>query len=178
MSDRYDYSGLAVLIVDSNPFWTRLLNSILGCMRIESTRNCASAIEAWKELQTWTPDVIFVDLAGEEIDSLRFIRGIRRRDNPARCCPIILTSNVAGAAIVKRARNAGADYTVAKPFSVQVIYRALAALRDSERAFVEASRYYGPDRRRRTRSFIGDDRRAENPPAASDTTSAAVRAVG
>lgn len=163
MSERYDFSGISVLVVDSNPFWTRLLNSILGCMRIETVRNFPDAIEAWKEVQGWTPDVIFVDLAGEKIDGLRFIRGIRRRENPARCCPIILSSNIADANIVKRARNAGADYTLAKPFSLRVIHRALVALRDQERDFVETNTYYGPDRRRRNRAFMGEDRRGAMP---------------
>lgn len=154
----YDFSQLSVMVVDDNPFMCRVLAAVLHAMRIAAVRTVHDAAAALGELKEKAPDLMFVDLETSSITGIDLVRSIRRRENAARECPIIMVPTAADAGRVKRARNAGADYTITKPFAPGTIHRCLVQ-RNAPRVFYETSTYYGPDRRRKDRPFEGTDRR-------------------
>lgn len=164
MADHCDLSRLSVFVVDQSAFMCRVFRTVLHAMRVETVRIASSADEAMCELKNWTPDLIFVDLEAADITGTQLIRAVRRATNPARDCPIIMVPGYADAGVVRRARNAGAHYTMAKPFSPARVYRCLVQLRNESRDFIETPTFYGPDRRRKSRLFAGPDRRVADAP--------------
>ena len=164
VADQYDLSRLSIFVVDHNAFMCRVFRTVLHAMRVDTVRVADSAASAMQELKNWTPDLIFVDLEAADITGLQLIRALRRTDNPARDCPIIMVPAGADAAVVRRARNAGAHYTLSKPFSPERIYRCMMQLRNEHRDFFETPTFYGPDRRRKSRAFVGPDRRLADAP--------------
>lgn len=57
------------------------------------------------------------------------------------------------------ARDAGANYTLAKPISVKQLYLAICRFIEDSTEFVRTKAFFGPDRRRREAKFDGEDRR-------------------
>jgi DNA-binding response OmpR family regulator len=60
---------------------------------------------------------------------------------------------------VVAARDKGVTEFLAKPFNVDGLYRRLSSVIARPRAFVNASSYFGPDRRRRQVPHGGPNRR-------------------
>ena len=160
MAERYDFANLVAMVVDENEYMARVLKAVLNSMRIAQVSLCHDARQGLEDLRLAVPDVVFVDYAPTQTaNGLRMVRQMRRQHHPARNCPIIVVTATPDSRTVRRARDAGADYTLAKPFSLSAVYRILVALRNEERPFVQIGSYYGPDRRRRKRDFAHVDRR-------------------
>jgi DNA-binding response OmpR family regulator len=60
---------------------------------------------------------------------------------------------------VFEARDAGMTEYLTKPVSGQRLYQRISAIVKSNRDFIRASEYFGPDRRRRDKDHEGEDRR-------------------
>ena len=60
---------------------------------------------------------------------------------------------------VYTARDAGMSEYLAKPFTANLIHSRICSVVESQRPFVRARGYFGPDRRRRRIEFAGRNRR-------------------
>jgi two-component system, chemotaxis family, chemotaxis protein CheY len=97
------------------------------------------------------------------IDMLDFIR-----KDPAsrdRLLPVIVLTARSEEPFVVEARDHGANEFVAKPYTVDSLYKRLAAIIAFPRPYVNAPTYFGPERRRRQQPFNGSDRRGVDPNA-------------
>lgn len=65
---------------------------------------------------------------------------------------------------VVRARDSGANFTIAKPVSPMILLERMLWIAQSRRAFIDTPRYQGPDRRFRTEPLPPGvyERRAED----------------
>ncbi len=156
----YNFEALNVLVVDDNRHMHQILKSILSAMRIKNVRSAGDAAEAFGEMRTWPPDIIITDLAMEPLDGLDFIRLVRKsNDSGNPYVPIILLTGHTEMFRVREARDAGASEILAKPVSIEGLYKRIVSIIVKPRSFVKTGSYFGPDRRRSERSFKGDDRR-------------------
>ena len=137
-----------VLIVDPVASSARMLGDLM--------RNIAQA-------QTWTasnndrglvmasqvdPQVIFVELSGQDVDGVDFARQLRRGHLHCRQAPLIMVTATATAAAILGARDAGVHEFLRKPYTARDLLRRLEAVTLRPRDWVEAVDYIGPDRRR------------------------------
>jgi predicted metal-binding transcription factor (methanogenesis marker protein 9) len=60
---------------------------------------------------------------------------------------------------VEAARDAGVTEFCAKPVTAVELYRKVCSVINSPRSFVRTKMYFGPDRRRRSKAFSGEERR-------------------
>ncbi|WP_235528668.1 MULTISPECIES: two-component system response regulator [unclassified Phenylobacterium] len=137
-----------VLIIDPAPASARLL--------ADSMRNIAN-VQLWHAPTTRkgleaarqvNPQLIFVELAGTEVDGVQFSRQLRRSDAACRMAPIIMVTATATAAAILSARDAGVHEFLRKPYTTKDLLRRLEAVTLHPRDWVEAVEYVGPDRRR------------------------------
>ena len=137
-----------VLIVDPVASSARMLGDLM--------RNIAQA-------QIWTapttarglvmasqvdPQVIFVELSGQDVDGVDFARQLRRGHLNCRQAPLIMVTATATAAAILAARDAGVHEFLRKPYTARDLLRRLEAVTLRPRDWVEAVDYIGPDRRR------------------------------
>ena len=153
------------LLVDDNPQSADLIGGILMGFGISHATKCPSAAAARKLLARTAFDVVLINCEMVEEDGFTLVRDIRADPQaPNGCVPVIMLSASTPESTVLMARDAGANFTIAKPVSPLVLLERLLWIAQSNRAFVNETSYRGPDRRFHTvpRPKGEEERRAED----------------
>jgi CheY-like chemotaxis protein len=154
--DTFDFSRLGVLLVEDNNYIRVTLENVLRQFRfgrLESVNDGQQAVEYMKTVGTAgtnnPPDIIISDLVMTPINGLLFLRWVRTsKESVNRMIPFIMLSGAADEKYVNSARDLGCNEFMAKPFSVDTVYKHLLKLIERPRQFVTTTTYFGPDRRR------------------------------
>lgn len=160
----YDMSGLTMLVVDTNAFMREVLREMLDGLGVGRIVTARSLENAWDRLSEDTRiDVVLTELDLEQSDGVKLIHMIRsNKDQRVRMLPLLVLSSDTRIPRIMESRDAGATEFLAKPISADSIYKRLVQIIEKPRRFVRVGdQYFGPDRRRQMRDFIGDDRRDE-----------------
>lgn len=166
MAEKIDFSRVRFLIVDPNGLALQMLNDILSMLGANYVRRAADYDKAMAVLAEGGIDIVITerDLTPKSgIDMLDYIR-----KDPAsrdRLLPVIVLTARSEEPFVIEARDHGANEFVAKPYTVDSLYKRLAAIIAFPRPYVSAPTYFGPERRRRQQPFNGPDRRGVDPDA-------------
>ena len=153
------------LLVDDNPQSADLIGGILMGFGISHATKSPSVADARKLLARKAFDVVMINCEMAEEDSFDLVREIRADpQSPNGCAPVLMLSARTGQQTVLKARDAGANFTIAKPVSPLILLERLLWIAQSNRAFVNEASYRGPDRRFRTEPLpMGEEeRRAED----------------
>lgn len=137
-----------VLIADPHVANARMLGEVLRNMFRCQIWAADSTAKALKLAGSVDPDLIFVELAEDEVDGIAFTKKLRRATIGARKAPVIMMTGQATAASILAARDAGVHEFLRKPFTVKDLIRRLDAVILRPRDWIEAVDYVGPDRRR------------------------------
>ena len=145
-------SGMRVLIVDDHAFTRVLIREVLqnlGCSadNVLEAEDGSAALTLLKDRDV---HLIICDWQMEPMDGLTFIRTLRdpqKSKDPF--TPVILCSAYTERELIERARDIGVTEVMAKPITVKAIEEKVTAVIETPRPFVDASNYFGPDRRRR-----------------------------
>jgi two-component system, chemotaxis family, chemotaxis protein CheY len=163
--EKYDLSELDVLIVDQNQHMLSILRTALhelGMVKIRDTHDPDMAFQMFKDQP---PDLIFSDWVPGS-DELKFLNKVRdAKQSPSPFIPIIIVTAYSEKPNVLAARDLGMTEFLAAPVSVKAIYDHICSVIKDERTFINEAKFFGPDRRRRKdKSFQGEDRRSEIEP--------------
>lgn len=170
---RYNLERCSVFLVEDNRYMRNVLEDMLRHFRfgrVATAGNGAEAIDFLKTLHeqpqmlgTSGLDIIVSDLLMTPMNGLLLLRWVRAaKESPNRFIPFIMLSGAADHEYVKAARDIGTTEFLAKPFSVQAVYRHILEVIDHPRQFVTTHNYFGPDRRRKSLSLppnVDGDRR-------------------
>lgn len=160
MPEKIDFSKVSFLVVDKNPLSGQLIRDILHVLGATAIRTANSVERACKELRRGPVDVIITEYHLAPENGLALIDWIRNSpESTDRMIPVIMLTANSEEDYVTKARDMGVTEFLAKPFHVEGLYRRLVAVIARPRAFVNADRYFGPDRRRRQVPYSGPDRR-------------------
>lgn len=165
---------LRILVVDDQPFQRRLTTETLRAMRGVDVEHVDSADHCVASLVFFQPDVVITAWEMAEGDGVAMTKRIRAGEcgDVYRRVPIILISERGRPSDIERARSAGVDEFVRRPFSTDTLLRRVREAQNRRRDFVESTRYIGPCRRRRReglydgplrRLFDGGDKQADAP---------------
>ncbi|MCR9256928.1 MAG: response regulator [Alphaproteobacteria bacterium] len=161
-SQRIDFAKISFLIVDTNPLAIDMMNDILrmlGAMRIFRATHVDRAIDL---LGNEEIDIVITERELGDQSGLELLDLVRNSSvSPNRMLPVIMLTANSEPEHVIEARDSGVTEFVAKPFTVESLYRRLVSVIARPRSFVNAESYFGPDRRRKQIAFSGPDRRAE-----------------
>jgi signal transduction histidine kinase len=109
-------AGARVLIVDDEPANTRLLERLLENAGYTDVRATNDPLEGMALCETWTPDLLLLDLHMPEVDGYSILRQVTEPERGAsRPLVVVLTADVAPAAR-ERALSLGAIDFLTKPF--------------------------------------------------------------
>ncbi|MBB6250514.1 response regulator [Nitrospirillum iridis] len=163
----YRLDGLSVLVADDNRFVRTILITVLRGLGIGRVLQAESGEEAMAILDVSTQiqgasdiDIVFADHLMAPVDGLGLLKWVRHHDHEKlKFIPYVMMSGEADENAVRLARDGGVTEYLAKPMSVANVASRLLAIVDKPRPFIRAPGYIGPDRRRQTLPYGGDDRR-------------------
>ncbi|WP_428248949.1 response regulator [Ferrovibrio sp.] len=162
--EKIDFSKINFLIVDPNRLMGTMIRDVLVTLEahhIDRARNFEGATTILRQGRI---DVLITewDLQAEQngMDLVSWLRN--DAGSPNRMMPVIMMTANSEIEYVVRARDAGVNEFVAKPYTVQSFYTRLAAAIARPRQFVRVDGYFGPDRRRkRDENYTGPERRVD-----------------
>jgi DNA-binding response OmpR family regulator len=164
MAEKIDFSKVRFLIVDPNALALQMLNDILSMLGANYIRRAADYDKAMAVVAEGGIDIVITErdiVPKSGIDMLDFIR--RDPASRDRLLPVIVLTARSEEPFVIEARDHGANEFVAKPYTVDSLYKRLAAIIAFPRPYVNAPTYFGPERRRKQTAFNGADRRGVDP---------------
>ena len=114
----FNFNEASVLIVDENAGFMDVTTLMLSSFGFRKLHRCQSLGESHAFSQYVEADLILVDPFPRADEGLALIRELRQRQLPAEPPRVVIV--VTGHTprdLIRRAREVGADYVVAKPFS-------------------------------------------------------------
>jgi two-component system, chemotaxis family, chemotaxis protein CheY len=157
---------LHVLVVDDDPHMREVLKLILYGLGVGAVREASDAAQAFVQVRDSSPDIVLVDWMMSPLDGLDFVRLMRNaKDSPNPYIPLIMVTGHTETRYVREARDVGVTEFLAKPVSPMALARRIAAVIHEPRPFIRTATYFGPDRRRQTKAFSGQEKRRGQPSA-------------
>ena len=159
----YDFSDVSVLIVEDNQPMVDLLKSLLNTYGFDNVTTAKNGDEGFELFCKESPDLVITDWMMKPGDGISLVRRMRNDPmSPNQFVPAILMTGFSERRRVMQARDAGVTEFLVKPFNARDLYRRIAQIIEKPRQFVRSEDFFGPDRRRkREKSFEGQDRREE-----------------
>ncbi len=117
----------AVLIVDDDPFIRKLIVTTLEGVSEFELHEARDGEEAVQAARQQAPRLVFLDIDMPRVDGIEACRRMRAEPVMAGAKIVMLTATVEDSARV-RAREAGADFFLTKPFSPLELLRLVAEL--------------------------------------------------
>ena len=143
----FNLGKACVLLIDSEPTSLDVLSRIVNGFGVAAPRKCASADRAREYLQAEAFDLVLTDSRLADDSVYDFVRWLRRSNVTTPCSvPILILSGHTPKSEAERARDCGANFVVAKPFTPDVLLARILWVARSPRPFVECKAYVGPDR--------------------------------
>lgn len=153
-------SRVRVLVADDQAEMRRLARQMLTEMGFSNLELAHDGADAYRKFVIHPAALVITDLHMVPIGGLELIRRIRTApDSPNRYVPIIVLSCNSDADTVELTRDAGINDFLAKPLSVDTLYKHMEALIARPQKFVQSANYFGPNRRRHTPSPRAVERR-------------------
>tara|TARA_R110000868_G_scaffold56866_11_gene176153 strand:+ start:211 stop:1305 length:1095 start_codon:yes stop_codon:yes gene_type:complete len=153
---------ISLMVLEDNEYMLDILaNSLkrMGFTRIQKFKNGKEAVEYLKltakgfGAAVEPIDIVISDLIMSPVNGLHLLQWLRDdKASPSRFMPFIMLSGAADRANVEQAREHGVNDFMAKPFSVDNIYKVLQRIIDAPRQFVTTQTYFGPCRRRSSKA--------------------------
>jgi len=149
-----------ILVVDDNSHMIKIVKTILRGFDVKDLYDASSAEEGFEFFRGNPVDLIITDFVMNPVDGCGFVRKVRTDlDSPNTFVPIIMLTAHAEKSRVEAARDAGVTEFCVKPVTATALYRKVCAIINTPRSFVRTKMYFGPDRRRRSADFDGQERR-------------------
>jgi len=147
------------LLLESNGYLRNMLISLLRDAGANDVMVAKRGDMALSQISERTPSVIIADWHDHEDpneDRLKLVRSIRESEHaPYRDTPIVLISQPRSRREVEHARDVGVSEFLITPIAPITLQNRLRSLDLEPRDFIDATRFTGPDRRRRERKAHG-----------------------
>ncbi|MEK7246508.1 MAG: response regulator [Pseudomonadota bacterium] len=169
---------IRILVVEDNSFSRRIVMELLKFLGATDVAFVKDGEEAWQEIRKDIPDIVLLDWEMAPVDGIHFLRRVRHDPNsPNPYLPIVMVTGFADRWHVFAARDAGVNEYVIKPVSAKALLDRIQAVIERPRRFVRIGEFFGPDRRRKEKLFLGPDKRGleEKPAAPAIAASADMR---
>ncbi len=160
MAEKIDFSVVRFLVIDQNQMMQEMVRDILMMLDAQTVFRAFNIEQARRILREELIDVVITERnIGIEsgLDLLHYIR--HHPESPSRVLPVLMLTADSEEEYVVEARDCGVTEFLAKPFSIETLYRRLVAAIARPRPFINTDSYFGPDRRRRQMAFGGPERR-------------------
>jgi two-component system chemotaxis response regulator CheY len=107
----------SVLIVDDDPFIRKLVATTLEDVADFQLHEAANGLEAVARAAEIDPEVVFLDIDMPHLDGIEACRRLRDQEDGGGNATIVMLTAAGASEHEARARSAGADLFLTKPFS-------------------------------------------------------------
>lgn len=114
-----------VMIVDDSLFMRNILRGIVTGKGYLVVAEAASGIEAMKNLYTYTPDLILLDIILPDSNGLDLLQSIIKA-RPA--ASVVVCSGVGQESVIRKALDSGAKAFIPKPFTPEKVIEIIDGL--------------------------------------------------
>lgn len=147
-STRINLERATVLVLDDNGASLDILSGVVSGFGVRTLHRADSVKNAQALVKQHTFDLIISDVQMPEVDGYEFIQWLRREaPENNRYVPVILVTGHTRTSQIFKNRDAGSNFTVAKPITPKVLLERIFWVAREERSFIECDTYVGPDRR-------------------------------
>lgn len=166
MTGKLNFAAIRVLVVDGDRYSSGIISQILRGFGVAHPVVVTTAEEAKKQIASGEYHVLITESRLQDTSLDNFIQWVRRHPKlDVRFLPVIVLTGYAYLSRVALARDAGVNSVVCKPVSPIVLYDHIAWAAQTDRPFIEARAYSGPDRRFHGVSVLSQSRRMSDVPA-------------
>ena len=156
----YDLNKLKLMLVEDDFAMRALLRDVLNAFDVGEIRTAQDGSSALRQLKGYPADIVMVDWQMQPMNGMEFLKHIRQSDDtPNPFVPIVMLTAFSETPRVLASRDAGITEFMVKPVTPKRLYNPIAAVIEDTRNFVRTPDFFGPDRRRSSRPFVGMDRR-------------------
>jgi DNA-binding response OmpR family regulator len=150
------------LVIEDNTFMRTLIMNVLKALGAGEVRTSSNGAAGLRELQDYPADIAIVDWEMQPVNGIEFVKTVRTGDDsPNIYLPIIMLTGYSEMHRIVEARDAGVNEFMVKPISANSLFERIETVIERPRPFVRLKGYFGPDRRRKSSDFVGDERRRE-----------------
>lgn len=143
-----DLASSVILLIDPNPMTLEIMSSVFYGLGAKERIKCSDLEEARHIMTAQRIDLIFLDAGFADDGAYKFMSWMRRQaPDPVCYAPVIMITGHSTRQSVRKARDSGAHFVVAKPITIGVLLNRLAWIAHEQRPFVKHELYAGPDRR-------------------------------
>ncbi len=158
----YQLHNATVLIIDDMAPMLSLVSSILKIFGFSNIHVAQNPDDGFDLLCRHNPDIVITDWLMQPYDGIELIKKIRTdKRSPNKFVPIILMTGYSHRMRIEKARDSGVTEILVKPFRAKDLYHRIEHLIEKPRQFVELSKFFGPDRRRRKPDDYGGPKRRD-----------------
>ncbi len=137
-----------------------LIKDLLHAIDVEDVQTANNGIQAFHDLRHYLADIAIIDWVMRPTNGLELLDRIRNdTDSPNPYLPIIMLTAYSQIERVEQCRDAGVTEFLSKPITPKTLYSRLVSVIEDQRQYVRCETYFGPDRRRADRPYVGEDRR-------------------
>ncbi len=156
----YNFKETSVLVVESSQAMFDLIKSVLMVFGIKEVYAAYSTADGFKVFCDHNPDLVIVDWLEDPENGLELTKRIRTdASSPNPFVPVVMMTGYSQKKRILMARDSGITEFMAKPFTAKTLYDRIEQIIEQPRQFVKAPKYFGPDRRRRSKTYDGQERR-------------------
>jgi CheY-like chemotaxis protein len=156
-------AALDLLVIDDNAQMRTIVGTVLtaaGCRRLHYAPDGRRGLDVLKQRAI---DVVFVDFEMPVMNGLAFLAAVRSPESDHRFMPIVMLTGHSDLRRITAARDLGVNEFLGKPVTAKSILTRLDTVILHPRPYIQAPRYFGPDRRRRAApNYAGPKRRASD----------------
>ena len=159
-----NFKNLSVMVVEDTGPMRKLIRTLLETFDVGTVYTATNGENGFESFCKNNPDIVLADWEMDPVNGIGLTQKIRTDSrSPNRLAPIILVTGYNALPRVALARDAGVTEFMIKPFTANDLAKRLAYVINKPRDFIDAPRYFGPDRRRRrNESYAGPLRRNED----------------
>ena len=162
-------AALDLLVIDDNAQMRTIIGTVLAAAGVRKLHYAPDGRRGLEVIKQTAIDVVFVDYEMPVMNGLDFLSGVRSLTTSDRFMPVIMLTGHSDLKRIVAARDRGVNEFLGKPVTAKSILTRLSTVILNPRPFVQAPRYFGPDRRRRpTPDYAGPWRRASDAAKDSD----------
>lgn len=159
MTERINLNSARVLVIDDSEPFTEVITTILRAFGVADLMSCRSVPEGQAICRGEAFDLILCDGEMPDVDGYEFVKWLRRdAEGPNSATAVLMMTAHSTFAKVTSARDAGANFMIAKPIEPRILLERIRWISADTRPFIRVETYVGPDRRFKSK-FPNPERR-------------------
>ncbi len=172
-SNTYSLKNFSVLLVEDFEFLQQMIvgmlrafgvGNIIVCSSGEEAKGLLSVMASTKSNDVRMVDIVLVDWMMPDGSGEQLIKWVRNhKSDKIKFMPLILLSAFTSEAVVRAARDTGANEALVKPVSGEKMATRILSVIDHPRPYIKSPGFFGPDRRRREIVWKKPERRKMEP---------------